>query len=1184
MSTQTPSADWSAQLPDVQLDVRQGTARGASYALSEVDFLIGSVPGCDLRVPAESPAVLCLLARHPGGVSLRKLAATQTILVNHVNVSHAELADGDIVRVGKLEFHIHITDAAQFDPSSLELRTAQRELQAKALQLRDQVMRFQAEKNAFEAERSQVGGSLAGEWARQAAEFREREATLAERQAILNAKTVEYEADIVRLARSQTKLDEREATLNQQAVTLAQQTAQWQLDSAALPHLHLELESLRKSLADEAERLAAQKREQDAVGSELKQREARVVDLEPKFKQYEADILRLTRLQGRLEAREAELKQQSDEMTRRRDQLKADSAELEQQLRQADELRVQLADDEERLTKQKQEQDGLARQLAERAAALEGQQATLTVLRSRVERTREEIRSREQNLDQQRAQQETREADLSRRHLEVLEQSANMESERRQHALDREQWLQRGAVMDAAVRQLKQAQEQLALEEQRIRQEADDVATRGQRLVDSDAILQGRLTQLGETQERLELERQALRDRGAKLVEREQACEALQEQLRRRTDEIAQRQKEIGDRLQEYQTKFAELDAAKQSLDERDKQMQAQADGWRREVEAKAEAVRKQHAEVVDFEDKYKDQMNHLAVHRKSHAEERAQFHLEQQATLDKLAAARTEVAAMRDEAHALIGQLPDAELRAGTAMDRLGSAREQLRNHLGEIHQYVRQCQDEMEQLRARLQGDLDKLQHEEQSLRQNQDEHRLAMTAFRQQLIDWQGQIAELKRLLARDQTRLERKQAQADERAREIEVQSQQLSQHAEELQEQERAVADRRLEIDQHLVDMRDWYRRKLRELAGIPLMPDTVGETPTILPLPAHAEAREVTTEDGEAAIIPTERRILPLGAGADQGDHKLGQVLSDLQLIDGDALTVLLTEARQQRRPLRQSLLASGVVTLYQLALIEAGNVDGLMLGPVRVIDRLRHNAHETVYRIFDPRRGTEAILRHLSEADMTDAVRPDEFRQRFAQSMLNDPHLANTLEVMELLGRPAAVQEWLSGLPATDWPPLAAAPGVCYRLLTQAAQGLATAHQAGVIHGHLSDAHLLLTGDGILKIRGLGEPPWLSGVQHDEEPTMRGDLRALGKIAAGWCTPTGVRKGPKTKPLPDALVSVLYRLAAEGDAGYRDVSELLADLQAAAAAIPANAEAWDRLLKYIRDHGTSEVIVRQSA
>ena len=60
--------------------------------------------------------------------------------------------------------------------------------------------------------------------------------------------------------------------------------------------------------------------------------------------------------------------------------------------------------------------------------------------------------------------------------------------------------------------------------------------------------------------------------------------------------------------------------------------------------------------------------------------------------------------------------------------------------------------------------------------------------------------------------------------------------------------------------------------------------------------------------------------------------------------------------------------------------------------------------------------------------------------------------------------------------------------------------------------------------------------------------------------------------------------MSVLYRLAAEGDAGYRDVKGLLDDLQNAAGAIPANAEAWDRLLKYVREHGTAEATLRQSA
>jgi trichohyalin len=1049
------SADWTEALPAVTLEVRQGAARSASFALDAVDFLIGSVPGCDLRLAADAPAVLCLFARHPAGATLRKLAPTQSILVNGQGASVRELADGDRVQIGQVEIQVHIAPAPQILP-----------------------------------------------------------ATGSERQ---------------------------------------RQPA---------PDDAKDLELRENNLADQLRTLDA------------------------KIKQYEADVLRLNRLQGDLDERETQLTQQADTLAQQREQIRQDSLELEQQLVQIDEWRTKSNDDARRLADQKQEQDALARQLAERAAALEGQQTTVAVLRGRLERMREEMRVREQQLDEQRAHQEAREAELAQKHQEAEGRHAEVRADRAQYDIDRQQWIERSAVIESAVRQLKQAQDKLAGEEERLRQDKEQLDQLRKEHADSDGVLQGRLAQLAETQARLDLERQAQQQRGVNLVQREEACLALQEQLHRRSEEIAARHKEITERLQEFQTKFAGLDERHKLLDERELDLQKQIDNWRSDLQEKAEALQKQHQAVAGIGDMHQDQLNLLAIERKIVADERAQFLVEQQAALEKLAQARAELETQRHEAQAFLHDLPDAELRAGAAVNRLSNAREQLRNHLGEIHQYVRACQDELEQLRGRLQGDLDKLQEEEQTLRRGQDEHRLAMAGFRQQLIDWQGQIGELKSLLARDETRLERKQAQVDEKARTIEVETQRLAQHAEELVEQEREVADRREEVDRHLVEMREWYRRKLRDLAGIPFMPATLkfdGE-PTI-PLVAPPTApTEPAAEDGETGIVPTRSGILSLSS--DQGDRKLGEVLREAQLVDGDTLTALLAEARRQRRSLRQVLLSSGVITLYQLALIETGDVQGLMLGPIRVIDRLRNSAHETVYRVFDPRRGAEAVLRHLAEGDMADALKPDEFRQRFGQARLNDPHLANTLEVLELSGRPAVLQEWLSGLPATDWPPLAAAPGVCHRLLTQAAQGLATAHHAGVIHGHLADALLLLTSDGVLKICGLGEPPWLIGIQHDDEPSARDDLRALGRIVSGWCTPTGVRKGARTKPLPEALVSVLYRLATgeDGEAGYRDVKGLLEDLEKTAGAIPANGEAWDRLLKYVREHGASEAMLRQSA
>ena len=171
---------------------------------------------------------------------------------------------------------------------------------------------------------------------------------------------------------------------------------------------------------------------------------------------------------------------------------------------------------------------------------------------------------------------------------------------------------------------------------------------------------------------------------------------------------------------------------------------------------------------------------------------------------------------------------------RPAPQLDRLADARTQMREHLAEIHTYVRQCQDELELVRGRLQADLDRLHQQEQALQLSQDEHRLAMVGFRQHPIDYQGQIAELKRLLSRDETRLERKQAQTDERARAIEAESQRLAEQAGALDQQERNVADLRQEMDRHLIDMREWYRHKLRELAGIPLPPNALA---TSMPTP-----------------------------------------------------------------------------------------------------------------------------------------------------------------------------------------------------------------------------------------------------------------------------------------------------------------------------------------------------------
>jgi hypothetical protein len=354
----------------------------------------------------------------------------------------------------------------------------------------------------------------------------------------------------------------------------------------------------------------------------------------------------------------------------------------------------------------------------------------------------------------------------------------------------------------------------------------------------------------------------------------------------------------------------------------------------------------------------------------------------------------------------------------------------------------------------------------------------------------------------------------------------------------------------------------------------------------------------------------------------DEGDQKLGELLQSLELVDAESLSSLLVEARKQRRSLRQMLLASGSVTLYQMAMIEAGNFDSLVLGPVRVLDRLRVTAHETVYRVFDPRRDAasepgalatgvvnsfpgSALLRHLSESAMSDAAWVEEFRTGFsAACKVSHPNLAATWEVLDIQGRPAVLQEWLTGLPSSDWPSLASVGSVWFRLLRQAAQGMHAAHTAGMFHGHLQANRILLTADGVVKIAGFGEPDWLvpgqksevrsqgSGVRGQESEVMiaagdhspeisdlgsltSADLADLCRIAAAWAAPSAKKKGTRAKPFPKALRKILDRLKAEdAETRYPSAAALLTDLDDAADHVSDNPEAWDKLLSHIRDQG----------
>jgi hypothetical protein len=169
-----------------------------------------------------------------------------------------------------------------------------------------------------------------------------------------------------------------------------------------------------------------------------------------------------------------------------------------------------------------------------------------------------------------------------------------------------------------------------------------------------------------------------------------------------------------------------------------------------------------------------------------------------------------------------------------------------------------------------------------------------------------------------------------------------------------------------------------------------------------------------------------------------------------------------------------------------------------------------------------------------------------------------------------------------LTGLSASEWPELAAVPGVWFRLVSQAALALHTIHNAGLAHGHLRPEDLVFTADGILKLCNSGEPPWLADPPVEsacDDPAA--DLQALGALATRWANPA---RGRKAKPLPEPLANILKRLEPGAPDAIPTAAALLQELDAVSEQVPPNPEAWNRFVQHVRRHAAGGAQRKQSA
>jgi Tol biopolymer transport system component len=128
------------------------------------------------------------------------------------------------------------------------------------------------------------------------------------------------------------------------------------------------------------------------------------------------------------------------------------------------------------------------------------------------------------------------------------------------------------------------------------------------------------------------------------------------------------------------------------------------------------------------------------------------------------------------------------------------------------------------------------------------------------------------------------------------------------------------------------------------------------------------------------------------------------------------------------------------------------------------------------VYRALDPQLGRHVAIKFLS----TDLANPTARRrfQREAQmaSALNHPHILTVLEAGEIDGRQYLVTELVDGGTLADW----AIEGQrtwrqVVTMVVGVADGLAAAHDAGILHRDVKPANILISKSGYAKLADFG-------------------------------------------------------------------------------------------------------------
>ncbi len=230
----------------------------------------------------------------------------------------------------------------------------------------------------------------------------------------------------------------------------------------------------------------------------------------------------------------------------------------------------------------------------------------------------------------------------------------------------------------------------------------------------------------------------------------------------------------------------------------------------------------------------------------------------------------------------------------------------------------------------------------------------------------------------------------------------------------------------------------------------------------------------------------------------------------------------------------------------------------GKYIGRYEIIEKLGEGGMGIVYLAEDLNLGRKTALKLLPPEVATDPERLSRLhREARAAAALNNPHVCTIYEAGEAEGNSFISMEYVEGTTLQEKIPAGGLPvSTVLTLGAQIAEGVAHAHEKGILHRDLKSSNVMITSDGRAKVMDFGLARPLQNTEVEELTHSIADLTVAGSVVGTlpYLAPE-VLRGESATELSDiwAIGILLYEavtgvLPFQGETGFALTSAIMTE------------------------------------